>query len=130
MEQRYLGEKDYTEHFYSVLPAFKDKRYVTVDGKPMFTVYDTLNFDDLPTFLTTWRRLATENGLKGIYFVGMVPSTLSFTLDSSGQRKTAIPNLESSATIFNYVLGLGFDAVNSFGKRRGECSRQQISRFI
>lgn len=120
MEQRYLGEKDYTEHFYSVLPAFKDKRYVTVDGKPMFTVYDTLNFDDLPTFLTTWRRLATENGLKGIYFVGMVPSTLSFTLDSSGQRKTAIPNLESSATIFNYVLGLGFDAVNSFGKRRGE----------
>jgi hypothetical protein len=31
-----------------------------------------------------------------------------------------MPNLESSADIFQSVFDMGFDAVNSFGRRRGE----------
>ena len=39
MRQTYNGIEDYKKHFYDVLPAFKDKRYVTVDGKPFFLVF-------------------------------------------------------------------------------------------
>lgn len=39
IEQRYLGEQDYIDHFHAVLPAFRDRRYITVDGKPLFMVY-------------------------------------------------------------------------------------------
>jgi len=120
MEQQYLGTKDYEEHFYSLLPAFKDKRYMTIVGKPIFAIYDPINFTDVSNFIQIWNNLAQQNGLSGIYFVGMTSSTLSFRINPDGTQTKVFPNLKSSADIYNYVLSLGFDAVNSFGKRRGE----------
>lgn len=69
IEQRYLGEDDYIEHFNSLLPAFRDKRYVKVNGKLFYIVYDALHFDDVATFIKVWRRLARENGLVDFFFV-------------------------------------------------------------
>ena len=40
MEQRYDGEKQCIEHFNYNLPAFKDKRYITVNGKPLFLIWN------------------------------------------------------------------------------------------
>lgn len=118
--QTYPGHADHVAHFMTLLPAFKDKRYMTVDGKLLFTVYDPLNFPNVSDFLSTWQQLAREHGLPGFFFVGMSPATLTFTIDAEGRRHRTMPDLKSSADIFNYVLSLGFDAVNSFGKRRGE----------
>ena len=70
IEQRYLGEQDYIDHFHAVLPAFRDRRYITVDGKPLFMVYKPLQHPDMQAFVELWQRLARENGLPGIYFVG------------------------------------------------------------
>ncbi len=70
IEQTYKGEKQYTKHFYDVLPAFKDERYIKVDGKPVFVIYKPLATDDIKTFISVWRRLANENGINGIYFIG------------------------------------------------------------
>jgi hypothetical protein len=119
MEQKYGGEKDYTEHFYSVLPVFEDNRYIRVEGKPVFLIYDAF-FKDVTVFINLWRQLALQNGLEGIYFIGMTSSTLSFKFDANREKIKTMPNTKSSADIYNYVLSLGFDAVNSFGKRRGE----------
>lgn len=91
MEQRYPGKKDYSNHFNYVLPAFKDKRYITVDGKPLFLVYDPMAVPDMKYFIGLWRALARENGLKDIHFVG-----LRFGRKSSIQK----------------LLDMGFDAVN------------------
>ena len=71
----YGGEKDYTEHFNYVLPAFKDKRYITIDGKPVFVIYDPYHFKDVSIFMEIWRKLAEENGLPGIYFVAQIANT-------------------------------------------------------
>jgi len=70
LEQTYPGEKDYIDHFYYVLEAFKDSRYITVDGKPLFLIYDLASFLDIKTFISKWDELALLNGLKGIHFVG------------------------------------------------------------
>jgi hypothetical protein len=70
IEQFYPGVDDYIAHFYEVLPAFKDKRYITVDGKPLFAIYKPLENKELIVFIETWRKLAKENGLIDIYFVG------------------------------------------------------------
>ena len=69
IEQLYPGEKDYEEHFHHLLTAFRDKRYIRVNGKPLYVVYDALHFKDVGNFLTTWRRLAAENGLGDFHFV-------------------------------------------------------------
>ncbi len=69
-EQLYPGDVDYTAHFYEVLPAFKDHRYITVEGKSLFIIFDPDNFSDATRFMELWNNLAIKNGLKGIYFVG------------------------------------------------------------
>ncbi len=120
VEQTYPGHDDDVAHFYSLLPAFKDERYVKVDGKLLFAVYSVFDFPRIKEFLQTWRQLAEENGLPGFHFVGMCPSTLTFRPRPDGTRERALPDLKSSERLFNYVLSLGFDAVNSYGKRRGE----------
>ena len=70
IEQKYGGEEDYIAHFYTLLPAFKDKRYTKVNGKLFYMVTDPLDFD-AKKFIITWRRLAKENMLDDFYFVGM-----------------------------------------------------------
>lgn len=70
--QEYPGDEDYKNHFFNVLPAFKDKRYIRVDNKPLFVVYQPLNLPDSKHFMSLWNRLAKENGLDGIHFVGII----------------------------------------------------------
>lgn len=120
IEQQYLGENDYNMHFNAVLPAFLDKRYMTVDGKPIFVVYHPWDLPDMHHFIDVWQELASKNGLPGIHFVGISPSTSSHEKQADGTIKIVLPDLNSSANIYNKVFSLGFDAVNSFGKRRGE----------
>ena len=71
MEQTYPGEEDFINHFYAVLPALKDERYIRVDGKPVFVVYRPENLPDPQSFVELWQDLAVKNGLKGIYFLGV-----------------------------------------------------------
>lgn len=72
IEQQYLGIDDYINHFYeALLPAFKDKRYIQVDGKPLFVIYSLRNKVEIKLIIKTWRDLAIQNGLKGIFFVAV-----------------------------------------------------------
>lgn len=120
VEQRYLGEEDYTMHFQEVLPAFRDKRYITIEDKPLFAIFDPYNFRDVSNFIKTWQRLAKENGLKDIYFIAMCNSTSTLQRNADGAIRRVTPNLQSSEKVYNDLLNLGFDGINSFGKSRAE----------
>lgn len=69
IEQKYGGIEDFTNHFLDVLPAFKDRRYIKVDNKPFFLIWDPNDIPDTALFINHWNKLAKENGLDGIYFV-------------------------------------------------------------
>ena len=117
MEMVY-NEDEYRKHFYDVLPAFKDKRYITVDGKPLFYIWSALALPNPAEFIQLWQQLAKENGLKGIYFVG-----LQFNLlESEKSLKTTwtknIPNYAQHH--YDQLLELGYDAVNSRGYHRAD----------
>ena len=73
-KQEYPGEEDNIAHFNSLLPAFKDHRYIKVDGKLLFAMFGPKKFDNLSGFMNTWNRLAKENGLEGFHFVALAPS--------------------------------------------------------
>lgn len=71
MEQTYPGETDYYQHFQYALKAFQDKRYIKVEGSPLFYIYDALSVPE--DFLTIWNRLAVANGFhNGICFIGRI----------------------------------------------------------
>lgn len=67
MEQTYGGELDYKEHFEYALKAFKDKRYIKIDNKPLFVIYKPYLLPD--DFIPCWNKLAKEAGFDGITFL-------------------------------------------------------------
>lgn len=75
MEQTYPGVEDYKAHFYEMLPAFKDDRYIKVDGKLLFGVFDAYRLPNQQEFFDTWNELAKENGLNGFCFFAFVQGT-------------------------------------------------------
>lgn len=119
-QQEYLGVEDYTLHFNSLLPAFKDKRYITIDGKPIFVIYDPYRFTDIRNFIETWRKLAEQNGLVDFYFIAMCNNTTTMKRDLDGKITRVLPNLQSSEEVYSDILKLGFDGINSMGKSRAE----------
>lgn len=110
IEQLYPGIEDYKAHFFEVLPALQDKRYITVEGKPLFMIYKPLADEQVKVFISTWRQLAVENGLEGIYFVGQI--------------------IDSRISVDD-VLSTGVDAVNTVRLDNFQLNyRSSISRLL
>ena len=70
IEQTYPGYDDHRKHFDLLFPAFIDRRYVTVDGKPLFMIFRPYEIPDIQKVTDFWRELAAKSGLKGLYLVG------------------------------------------------------------
>lgn len=68
IRQTYGDESMWERHFYYLLPFFKDRRYIYVDGKPFFVLYKPEIFPQYKDMFVLWNRLAQENGLEGITF--------------------------------------------------------------
>jgi lipopolysaccharide biosynthesis protein len=68
--QNYNSEDD-LNHIKFLINAFKDERYIKIDGKPLFIVY---RISQLPNPLATtnlWREEAIKHGFDGLYLCGM-----------------------------------------------------------
>ena len=134
VEQTYGDEDDYTKHFYYVLKAFRDKRYITVDGKPLFYIFSPMRFvkavgyDGVKHFIDLWQRLARENGLGGIYFVA---SRQSLDMEDQTVISTIKKKLvRTPLSKFQQCLDMGFDAVNSRGEYLAEFYSRNIGNFV
>jgi len=110
MEQLYPGREDNAAHFHALLPAFRDPRYIRVDGKPLFAIFDPFKFPDAGEFLAQWRNLAEENGLPGIHFVAVVrtanPTSYVKSRLGGGNDPEAV-----AAERVGKILAQGYDAV-------------------
>lgn len=71
IEQTYPGKDDDLKHFKFLLNAFKDKRYIQVDGKPLFVIFKPKDIPELKKKIDLWKELAIKNGLNGIYVLGV-----------------------------------------------------------
>lgn len=91
-EMKYPGEADWINHFNYCLPAFRDKRYITVDGKPLFIIWNAQSMPDCKEFIAKWRELARQAGLKGMHFC-----TIRY----------------GANTTIDELKALGFDSINN-----------------
>ena len=116
-EQKYKGTQDYIDFFYEVLPLFKDKRYITIAGKPAFMVYKPNDFPDVSEFIVLWNNLAKENGLAGIHFIAS--ATADYGLVKCNQfEKHRLKNFIKNNTVIldvqkdkEIIMNYGFDAI-------------------
>lgn len=115
MKMEYSRE-DHIAHFHHLLPAFRDERYIKVDGKPLFAVYAPESIPDAAAFIDLWQKLAKENGLEGIHFVG-------YTANAKGRNqdgRLTLWDTHQAAALYKSVLDKGFDAVMSSGMARAQ----------
>ena len=89
-EQIYDDPAGNEKHFYSLLEAFRDPRYIRVEGRTLFMIYRPLEFPGVRDFMAQWQSLAEKNDLPPFYFIGQ------------GGQKTAAKD----------ILDLGLDGVN------------------
>lgn len=71
IEQEYPGLEDDQQHFDALLPAFKDQRYLCVDGKPILLIWRPFGFPDPKAAVDRWRAMAAKAGLAGLHLVGI-----------------------------------------------------------
>ena len=64
IEQQYLGSDDYKAHFYCLIDAFKDQRYIRINGKLLFIIYNPTDNAGITEMISVWRKL------NDFYFVG------------------------------------------------------------
>jgi len=109
IEQTYPGPKDDEQHFHTLLDAFTDPRYLTVEGKPIFLVFRPSLMAEPKRTTDTWRELAEKSGLKGLHLVAAGGVANGYDLE-----------------------GLGFDAVtpSSFVLSRALKSEQGLLRDL
>lgn len=72
IEQTYPGRDDHQAHFDSLLPAFRDSRYVRIDGRPVFLVFRPTELPDAAEFVALWQEMARAAGLPGLYLVAWI----------------------------------------------------------
>ncbi len=66
--QKYSYEDD-RHHIESLIPAFRDERYIRINGRPVFLVYKTNLLPDAKKTAELWRDTAKRMGLGDIYLI-------------------------------------------------------------
>jgi lipopolysaccharide biosynthesis protein len=77
IEQTYPGDADYRAHFQFLLRAFRDPRYIRVDGKPLFVIYNPHKLPDARNVIAGWKKMALEAGLPGLFVPGVCHEDVS-----------------------------------------------------
>ncbi|MBB6002419.1 glycoside hydrolase family 99-like domain-containing protein [Arcicella rosea] len=85
MEQNYSKQDDIDHITYLCKEVFSDKRYITVDGKPVFIIYRPSLFPNIKETTETWRNEAKKYGFNDLYLVffwsfdsGIEPMSIGF----------------------------------------------------
>ena len=86
LEQLYPGPEDDRAHFATVLPAFRDERYLRVDDRPVFYVFRPEALPEPAAFVDRWQAMARSAGLPGLYLVGEMSDAMGIPTYTTGER--------------------------------------------
>lgn len=95
MKQTYQGVNDYKAHFYDMLPAFRDYRYIRIKGRLLFIIYNPRDIPDPEVFMSCWRGLAAQERVDDFYFIALdnSPSADRYGMDGISSHEPTSHNL-------------------------------------
>ncbi len=91
-KQQYGEEKDWKDQFEYCLAYFKDKRYIKINGMPVYAIYNPWALPDGNRFIDCWNTWAVEAGFPGIYFIKNIGRHDRDVLGKYSARITREPN--------------------------------------
>lgn len=119
LEQQYSPEDDML-HLQNLLPAFRDARYIRIDGKPLFIVYRTELLPHPAHTAEVWREEAQRAGVGDLYLArvesfdsGLDPKSIGFDADiefAPNWRRLGSPLHRTRLSRFLIAAGLRPDA--------------------
>lgn len=71
VEQKYEGKEQYRDHYEYILKFISDRRYIRINGKPVFAIYNTSNMPAINEMMSLWTKWSIEDGNQGFYFIGI-----------------------------------------------------------
>lgn len=101
---------DHKAHFNWLLRPFSDKRYITVEGKPLFLIYFPSAIKNIATIVDDWKRMAKKNGLNGLYICAVHSHKNMLRYDKAKEK--------------------GFDAVIEFNPNISNLPSRNIDNFM
>ncbi|MGL6153834.1 MAG: glycosyltransferase WbsX family protein [Cetobacterium sp.] len=85
IRQTYGEKEEWKEHFDYLIQFFKDERYIKIDGKPIFLIYDPLSIPNCDNMIKYWNELARKEGIEEIYIIESLNNVRKkFLEESSG----------------------------------------------
>ena len=100
MPQTYGEEADWRQHFDELLRAFRDPRYIRIEGKPVFLIYRSASIACAGPMIAAWRRWASEAGLPGLHLVQMLTG---FEHDGRADLFDACAEFEPMYTMYHQL---------------------------
>lgn len=70
LEQKYGDKEQWKQHFEYLKDFFGDSRYIKVDNKPVFLIYQPTLIPCLSEMLDQWNQWVLKYGFSGIYTIG------------------------------------------------------------
>lgn len=74
VEQDYGFEEDWKKHIEYLIPFFKDKRYITLNGEPVFLIYKPEEIPNINEMILFMKREIKKHGFSSICFMIQNPN--------------------------------------------------------
>lgn len=100
-KQEYGDIDDIKNHFEYLLKFFKDERYIKIDNKPVFVIYQNIEEDIFCNIKDIWEKMSVESGFSGIYWIGTLSSKNSCFNIEMNEFFRFEPNYTRSILNFN-----------------------------
>jgi len=115
VKQEYGNEEDYRLHFEYLLPFFKDDRYIKVDGKPLFVIFNDVKEREF--IYKVFNECARENGFEGVFF-----AQTAMDIKQSKKKFNATDSVVLREPNISFKL--------TFFEKHGKKLRKFLSRFF
>lgn len=115
MPQTYPGIEDAKKHFDFLLNAFRDPRYVKIEGKPFFLIFAPNELPQL--YVDSFQKWTIEAGFPGLFLVANVYDVL--------KKKEEYLNKGYSAVVYNRLTSLFYSKYSQANWVQKICCRLQ-----
>ena len=115
LEQNY-SEEDDRAHIRSLIPYFKDSRYIKIDGKPVFSIYRSALLPNAKHTTNIWREEAAKEGLE-LYLCVFETTHLGADGVKGGGFDAAVDFKPFGNSLAAFQHNLNLEVRNSYSKR-------------